>query len=365
VADRIDLYLIEMELVSAFEISSGVTKRRQAVIVRVEKDGHVGWGEAPADSKPIYSYETAETAFYVIREFLAEHALQAEGPEDFLRRVSFVRGHQIAKAGVEMALWDLEAKRKGLPLWKMLGGVREEIESGVSVGIQHTIRDLLKVVDSYLERGYRRVKLKIKPGWDVNVVKAVREAHPDLLLQVDANAAYRLNDWHHLKKLDAYDLLMLEQPLDYDDLVDHAELAKMLKTPICLDESIKKPEDAYRAFRLGSCSIINIKPARVGGLTNTRKIHDFCDSVGMPVWIGGMLETGIGRGHQVAAATLPNVRFPNDISASDRYYEEDIVDPPWTLTSRGTIRAPEKPGIGVEVLEEKLRKHVIKEVSVN
>ncbi len=363
-AEGIDLYLVEMELVSAFEISSGVTKRRQAVIVRVEKDGHVGWGEAPADSKPIYSYETAETAFYVIKEFLAEHALQATGPEDFLRRVSFVRGHQIAKAGVEMALWDLEAKKKGLPLWKMLGGVREEIESGVSVGIQHTIRDLLRVVGSYLERGYKRVKLKIKPGWDVNVVKAVREAYPDLLLQVDANAAYRLNDWYHLKKLDTYDLLMLEQPLDYEDLVDHAELAKMLRTPICLDESIKKPEDAYRAFRLGSCSIINIKPARVGGLVNAKKIHDFCDSVGIPVWIGGMLETGIGRGHQVAAATLPNVRFPNDISASDRYYEEDIVEPPWKLTARGTLRAPDRPGIGVEVLEERLERFTLKSVHI-
>ncbi len=362
--ERLDAYLIEMELVSAFEISSGVTKRRQAVIVRVEDGGEVGWGEAPADSKPIYSYETAETAFYVIREFLAEQALQSEGPEDFLSRVGFVRGHQIAKAGVEMALWDLKAKKEGKPLWRMLGGVRDEIESGVSVGIQHTVRDLLKVVESYLERGYRRVKLKIKPGWDVNVVKAVREAHPDLPLQVDANAAYRLNDWYHLRKLDPYDLLMLEQPLDHDDLVDHSELARLLRTPICLDESIKKPGDAYKAFRLRSCSIINIKPARVGGLVNTRRIHDFCDSVGMPVWIGGMLETGIGRGHQVAAATLPNVRFPNDISASDRYYEEDVVEPPWELTPRGTIRAPERPGIGVEVVEERLRRYTLREFSL-
>ncbi len=363
-AKKLKAYLIQMDLVSPFEISTGVTKRRQAVIVRVEENGVVGWGEAPADSKPIYSYETAEIAFYIIREFLAEHAASSEGPEDFLEKVRFVRGHQMAKAGVEMALWDLEAKKKGMPLWKLLGGTREEIDSGVSVGIQPTLEELLKVVDSYLEKGYKRIKLKIKPGWDYKVVKAVREEHPDIMLQVDANAAYRLNDWYHLRKLDELDLLMLEQPLDHDDLVDHSILAKMIRTPICLDESIKKPEDAYRAYRLGSCSIINIKPARVGGLINTKKIHDFCDSVGMPVWIGGLLETGIGRGHQVAAATLPNVRFPNDISASDRYYEEDIVEPPWSLTSRSTIVAPRKPGIGVEVVEDRLEKHTLKEFSL-
>lgn len=361
---KLDIYLIEMELISPFEISSGVTKRRQGVIVRIEEDGQVGWGEAPADSKPIYSYETAETIFYVIKEFLAEHALVAESPEDFLERVNFVRGHQIAKAGVEMALWDLKAKQSRVPLWRALGGVREEIDSGVSVGIQHTVGDLLKVVDSYLEKGYGRIKLKIKPGWDVNVVGAVREAYPDLLLQVDANAAYRLNDWPILRKLDRYDLLMVEQPLDFDDLVDHSQLARLMRTPICLDESIKKVEDAYRAFRLGSCSIINIKPARVGGLTNAKRIHDFCDSVGMPVWIGGMLETGIGRGHQVAAATLPNVRFPNDISASDRYYEEDVVEPPWELTERSTLKVPNRPGIGVEVIEERLERYTLKKVSL-
>ncbi len=361
---RLKAYLIQMDLVSPFEISTGVTKRRQAVIVRVEEDGLVGWGEAPADSKPIYSYETAEIAFYIIKEFLAEHAISSEGPEDFLERVRFIRGHQMAKAGIEMALWDLEAKKRGIPLWKLLGGTRDEIDSGVSVGIQPTLEDLLRVVDSYLEKGYERIKLKIKPRWDYKVVKAVRDEYPDIMLQVDANAAYRLSDWYHLRKLDRFDLLMLEQPLDHEDLVDHSILAKMIKTPICLDESIKKPEDAYRAYRLGSCSIINIKPARVGGLINTKKIHDFCYSVGMPVWIGGLLETGIGRGHQVAAATLPNVKFPNDISASDRYYEEDIVEPPWSITSRSTIVAPRKPGIGVEVLEERLKKHVLKEFSL-
>ena len=361
---EIKVYLIQMDLVSPFEISTGVIERRQTVIVRVGEDGVVGWGEAPADSKPIYSYETAEISFYIIKEFLAEHAISSEGPEDFLERVRFVRGHQMAKAGVEMALWDLEAKKKGIPLWKLLGGTKEEIDSGVSVGIQSTLENLLKVVDSYLKKGYKRIKLKIKPGWDYEIVKAVREEYPDIMLQVDANAAYRLNDWYHLRKLDEFNLLMLEQPLDYDDLVNHSILAKMIRTPICLDESIKKPEDAYKAYRLGSCSIMNIKPARVGGLINTKKIHDFCDSVGMHVWIGGLLETGIGRGHQVAAATLPNVRFPNDISASDRYYEKDIVEPPWSLTSRSTIVAPRKPGIGVEVMEDRLEKHALREFSL-
>ncbi|RDD53030.1 MAG: o-succinylbenzoate synthase, partial [Candidatus Korarchaeota archaeon NZ13-K] len=300
-----------------------------------------------------------------IREFLSEPLLRAKSPEEFLRSVQNVRGHQMAKAGAEMALWDLEAKKRGLPLWKLLGGVREEIESGVSVGIQRDVGELLRVVSSYLDEGYRRVKLKIKPGWDLEVLKAVRRDYPDLPLQVDANAAYRLQDWPILRRLDEFNLLMLEQPLDFDDLLDHSLLARMMRTPICLDESIKKPEDAYKAYRLGSCSVINVKPARVGGLTNARLIHDFCEEVGMPIWIGGMLETGIGRGHLVAAATLPNVRFPNDISASRRYYEEDIVEPPWELTPRGTIRAPSSAGIGVEVLEERLRKCSIRHFSTD
>ncbi|MDW8035553.1 MAG: o-succinylbenzoate synthase [Candidatus Korarchaeum sp.] len=362
---KLDLFLVEMKLVSAFEISSGVTERRQGVIVRLEEDGLVGWGEAPADSQPFYSYETSETAFYIIKEFLSKPSIEAESPEDFLRRVQNVRGHQMAKAGVEMALWDLEAKKRGIPLWKLLGGVKEEVESGVSVGIQKSSSELLKVVANYLDEGYRRVKLKIKPGWDLEVLNVVRREYPNLPLQVDANAAYRLQDWPTLRKLDRYDLLMVEQPLDFDDLLDHSILARMMRTPICLDESIKKPEDAYKAYRLGSCSVINVKPARVGGLCNTKLIHDFCSSVGMPIWIGGMLETGVGRGHLVAAATLPNVKFPNDISASRRYYEEDLVDPPWELTSRGTIRAPSSLGIGVEVLEERLRKYSLKHSSVS
>ena len=361
---RVDIYLVEMKLVSAFEISSGVTERRQGVIVRVEDGGVEGWGEAPADSKPFYSYETSETAFYVLREFLAQPLLEAEGPEDFMKRVEKVRGHQMAKAGAEMALWDLEAKKRKQPLWKLLGGVRDEIESGVSIGIQKDVSELLKIISHYLDEGYKRVKLKIKPGWDHNVLSAVRKEYPDIMLQVDANAAYKLQDWPSLKKLDEFDLLMIEQPLDYDDLLDHSILAKMMRTPICLDESIKKPEDAHKAYRLGSCSVINVKPARVGGLLNAKLIHDFCESVGMPIWIGGMLETGIGRAHLVAAATLPNVKFPNDISASRRYYEEDVVEPPWELTTRGTIRVPDSAGIGVDVLEERLKKHTLKSHSL-
>ncbi|MCS7102880.1 MAG: o-succinylbenzoate synthase, partial [Candidatus Korarchaeum sp.] len=260
---KLDLFLVEMKLVSAFEISSGVTERRQGVIVRLEEDGLVGWGEAPADSQPFYSYETSETAFYIIKEFLSKPSIEAESPEDFLRRVQNVRGHQMAKAGVEMALWDLEAKKRGIPLWKLLGGVKEEVESGVSVGIQKSSSELLKVVANYLDEGYRRVKLKIKPGWDLEVLNVVRREYPNLPLQVDANAAYRLQDWPTLRKLDRYDLLMVEQPLDFDDLLDHSILARMMRTPICLDESIKKPEDAYKAYRLGSCSVINVKPARV------------------------------------------------------------------------------------------------------
>ncbi len=362
---RIDLFLVETELKVRFETSFGAAKRRQAVIVRVEDaGGEVGWGESPADEGPWYSYETAETAFYIISRFLSKYAFQSESPKDFMRRSSRVRGHSMAKAGLEMALWDLESKLEGKPLWKHIGGVRDKIESGVSIGIASSIEELLKWVDGYLEKGYRRIKLKIKPGWDLDVVKAVRKEFGDVPLQVDANAAYKLEDWPHLKGLDKYDLLMLEQPLHYDDLIMHSMLARLIRTPICLDESIKDPRDVYSGYSIGSFHIVNVKPARVGGLANTIEINDFTQKVGVPIWIGGMLETGVGRGHLVAAATLSNVKFPNDVSASDRYYEEDVVEPPWELNSDGTISVPNKPGIGVEVLEDRIEAHSIKKATL-
>ncbi len=362
---RIDLYLVETELKVRFETSFGGAKKRQAVLVRVEeRGGEVGWGEAPADQGPWYSYETSETAFYIISQFLSEYAFQVEDPKEFMKKAERVRGHSMAKAGLEMALWDLAAKLEGKPLWKYIGGVRDKIESGVSVGIARDVDELIAWVEGYLEKGYRRVKLKIKPGWDYEIVKRVRKEFGDIPLQVDANAAYRLEDWPHLRKLDEFDLLMLEQPLHYNDLVMHSKLASLIKTPICLDESIKEPRDVYAGYAIGSFHVVNVKPARVGGLTNTIEINEFTQKVGVPIWIGGMLETGVGRGHLVAAATLSNVKFPNDVSASDRYYEEDLVEPPWILNPDGTISAPNRPGIGVEVLEERVERHTLKRTTL-
>lgn len=366
---KLRLYHVVTRLRRPFETSFGRTLDRHAILVEVEDaSGETGWGEVVADSGPWYSYETVETAWHVIRDFISKDLVGAEldSPTDFgkLRLVSSIRGHNMAKAGVECALWDLQARLAGRPLYELLGGVRDRIESGVSIGIQGSLEELVKVVGRYVEQGYKRVKIKIKPGWDVNAVRAVRGEYPDLPLQVDANAAYTLDQVQVFKLLDGYNLLMVEQPLGPDDFVDHAELAKLIRTPICLDESVKSLHDAYQAYKLGSCKIINIKPGRVGGLMACKLIHDFCAEKGLGVWIGGMLETGVGRGHLVAAATLPNVKYPNDISASDRYYEEDLVEPSWTLNSDGTISVPKRPGIGVEVVDERLRRVTARTLSI-
>jgi len=358
---KVTLHHVVMRLKSPFETSFGKTVNRHCVIFGVEDaSGEVGWGESPVDEGPWYSYETVETTLYVAREFLIPTLLKKRvlsHPSEFLDIVSNVRGYRMAKAGIEMALWDLKAKLEGKPLYKVLGGTRNYIVSGISIGIIGDEGALLKAVSKFLEEGYRRIKIKIKPGWDVHPVKLIREEFGDVPLHVDANAAYTLNDLRVFKELDEFNLLMIEQPLNYDDLSDHAELQSQLKTPICLDESIKGIYDVKAALRLGSCGVINIKPARVGGLTEAKLIHDYTMSKGVPVWIGGMLETGIGRGHLVAAATLPNIKYPNDIAQSSRYWEEDVVEPPWVLNRDGTISAPEKPGIGVEVLTEKLNKY--------
>ena len=355
----VELVEVWVRLKSEFETSFGKTVERPAILVRVEeRGGEEGWAEVVADSGPWYSYETNETAWHVIRDFIVPSLKGDVSPRGFGALVSRIRGHNMAKAGVEMALWDLEARLNSRPLWRHLGGVRRDILSGVSVGIQPSVEQLVRVVSGYLEQGYGRIKIKIKPGYDVEPVRALRRAFGDgLRLQVDANGAYTLSDIEVFRELDKYDLLMIEQPLGWRDLVDHAELARHLRTPICLDESIQDADDARKAYQLGSAAILNVKPARVGGLSETLRIHDFWYSVaGRGMWIGGMLETGVGRGHLVAAATLPGVKYHNDISASDRYYEEDIVEPPWTLNKDGTITAPERPGIGVEVLTDKIYK---------
>ncbi|HDI75118.1 MAG TPA: o-succinylbenzoate synthase [Thermoprotei archaeon] len=350
--ESIELYHIRMKLAHPFETSFGRQVYRSCILVKVEDESGVeGWAECVAGRGPWYSYETVETAWHIIRDFIAPLVFKEKqvNPLTVNRVLSKIRGHNMAKASVEMAIWDAEAKIRKQPLSVILGGEKEKIESGVSIGIQKDIDYLLKRISMFLDQGYRRIKLKIKPGWDVEVVKRVRKEYPDIRIQVDANAAYTLRDLRVLLELDKLDLLMIEQPLGYDDLIYHSKLQSMLKTPLCLDESIKSPEDAVKANLLGSCRIINIKPGRVGGHRASLMIHDYCTLAGLGVWIGGMLETGIGRGHLVALASLPGINYPNDISASDRYYEEDIVEPPWTLNPDGTISVPNKPGIGIKV----------------
>ena len=365
IIEEIQLRLINMELISLFETSFGREKKRKIIIVKMVSDDLEGYGECVAMEGPWYSYETVETAWSILQKYMIPLVLgkDVKDPSDLLKLLSKVRGHNMARASLEEAFWDLYAKSLGEPLSRVLGGVKNKIPSGVSIGIQKNIQQLLKTIDTYLSEGYQRVKLKIKPSWDIEVIKEVRKHYPDIPLMVDANAAYTISDAHHLKKLDEFNLLMIEQPLGYDDLVDHAKLQSMLKTPICLDESIKTINDARAALKLRSCKIINIKVGRVGGLFYAKKIHDLCQANGVPVWCGGMLETGIGRAINVAIASLPNFKLPNDISASKRYYHEDIVDPPFELNSDGTINVPKNPGIGVKILEERIEKKTVKEAT--
>jgi len=355
--DRVRLLHVEMPLVHPFETSFGRTTTRGTVLVEVVAGGLSGWGELTAHEAPTFSYETIETARHVLSEFLIPALLGGsfEHPADFVRAVRFVRGHPMAKAALEGALCDLAARASGVSLSRFLGGVRDRVEVGVSLGIEPTIDALLARIDRFGALGYRRIKLKIKPGWDHEVLEAVRKRHPALPLTVDANAAYTALDFDRLQALDAYDLVYVEQPLPYDDFVDHARLQKKMKTDLCLDESITGPSACRAALALKSGRVVNIKLGRVGGHAEARKVHDLCQGAGVPVWCGGMLETGIGRAHNVALATLPNFLLPGDISASDRYYAPDLIDPPFRLADDGTLAVPEGPGIGVHIDAERLR----------
>jgi len=349
--EQIELRYVQLPLRHHFETSFGRSFRRDTIVVRVWADGVEGWGESPVEDGPWYSSETVETAWHVQRDFLIPMLLSQgiETAAGVFDRLALVRGHQMAKTGLEEALWDVEARQKGLPVAQLLGGTRQRIESGVSIGIEDTLEELLERVEGFLAQGYRRVKIKIKPGWDVEVVRAVRRAFPEVPLMVDANGAYRLADAEHLARLDEFDLTMIEQPLAHDDLYEHSLLQRQLRTPICLDESIYTPAQARAALELGSCRIINIKPGRVGGLAQARRIHDLCLERGVPVWCGGLLEVGIGRAHNVAIASLPGYTLPGDVSASDRYFERDVIAPPFALNPDGTITVPTGLGLGVEV----------------
>ena len=360
--DGIEIHHVSMPLVSQFKTSKHVERDRECLLIHVEGEGQEGWGECVAQRVPWYSYESIGTAWHVLEDFLVPAILgkKLEAPSEFPNHVEGIKGHPMAKASLEMALWDLAGQIEGEPLAEMLGGERAQVEVGVSIGIQEDVGTLLHVVRDHLNEGYPRVKLKIKPGMDLEYVQAVREAYPDLLLQVDANAAYDTNQSKVFEKMDRYGLALIEQPFREDDLLAHAELQARLSTPVCLDESIDSVAMARQALDLDACRIVNIKSGRVGGLTEAVKIHDLCSAHNIPVWCGGMLETGVGRASNLALASLTGFTLPGDISATDRYYELDVANPRFTLNSDGTIDVPTAPGLGVDVDQTALKHFSIK-----
>jgi len=349
--EGVEIRLIRLPLNEPFETSFGKIDSRLIFLVCLHAEGLRGWGEVVASEEPRYSYETVGTAFHVIKDFFGP-ALLAEpikGLDDLAKRLSSFRGHNMAKAGLELAYMDLLSQVRQQSLSDLIGGTFKRVAVGVSLGIQPTVSQLLERVERYLSLGYQRIKLKIKPGWDLDVVAQVRRAHPKILLSVDANSAYTFEDREHLKKLDDFDLLMIEQPLQNDDLVDHAKLQQLMNTAICLDESIVGQRQAKAALELKSCRIINIKIGRVGGYSEALGIHDSCYSSDIPVWCGGMLESGIGRAHNIALASLKGFTLPGDISASSRYFARDIIQPAVTVAPDGTVTVPDTVGLGFEV----------------
>jgi O-succinylbenzoate synthase len=359
----IELREINLPLVHFFETSFGRTTNRRIILVRVTApNGADGWGECTAGEGPFYSDEWVETAWPTLKHFLAPMVTgrEIESATGVHGLMQSVRGHRMAKAAIETACWDLESRSAGEPLWRHLGGVNEEIACGVSIGIQDSPEILLEKIGKELADGYQRIKIKIKPGWDRDIVRRVREQFPDILLTCDANSAYTLADLDLFKSLDQFNLMMIEQPLSHDDMFDHAQLQKGIKTPICLDETIKTAEDAEHAIGLGACRIINLKLGRVGGHLQAKRVEAIARAQGVPVWCGGMLESGIGRAHNIAMATLPGFTLPGDVSASARYWREDIIDPPVAVSPAGTIKAPDRPGIGFEVNLERIDKVTVR-----
>jgi len=355
--ERLQLRLLRLPLVHFFETSFERVYNRTFIVVIVTADGEDGVGECVADQTPYYSSETAATAWHVIKDFIAPAILGRtfERASEIFPALRAIRGHNMAKAAVEMAIWDAEARQLGVPLSRLLGGTRLRIESGVSVGIQDSYEQLADKIADELAAGYRRIKIKIKPGWDVDAVRVVRERFGAVPLMVDANAAYSLQDADHLAALDRFDLMMIEQPLDYDDVHDHATLQRALRTAICLDESIHTPKIAREAIESSACRVINIKPGRLGGHRESIRVHDIAAAHGVPVWHGGMLESGIGRAHNIHLASLPNFTLPGDIAASRRYYAPDLIDPPIEVRPDGTIPVPDGPGIGVHIDWDRVR----------
>lgn len=364
----IELTEINLPLVHFFETSFGRTYERRIILVRVEDaDGAEGWGEVTCGESPGYSDEWTDSAWETAEKILAPMVVGKEvgSAADVWDLMKWVRGHRMAKAGIETACWDLEAKKLGVPLWRHLGGVNQTIECGVSIGIQDNVAQLLEKIRVEVEAGYKRIKIKISPSWDYDVIKAVRAEFGDILLMGDANSAYTLADIDLLKSLDEFNLMMLEQPLPHDDIIDHAKLQAQIATPICLDEPIKSPEDARKAIELKSGKIINLKNGRVGGHTQSKQIEQICREAGMPVWCGGMLESGIGRAHNIAMSTLPNFILPGDVSASKRYWARDIVSPAVEVSPRGTIGVPGGPGFGFDIDHAFLKQVTVREETLS
>ena len=365
--EKIILRHIRMPLVHFFETSFGRTTEREIVLVEVLSDGVSGWGEVTAGEGPFYNEEWAGSAWLVLRDFAGPRVLgkpfadaDAAGP-----LTGQIRGHRMARGGLEAAIWDLEARVNGQPLWKQIGGgARREIPCGVSIGIQESVPQLLEKIERELAAGYQRIKMKIKPGWDVDVIRQVRERFPSIKLMADANSAYTLRDSAHLKKLDDFYLMMIEQPLAHDDIIDHAELQSKLHTPICLDECIRSVHHAEQAIRMHACGIINIKLGRVGGFREAKKVHDVAQAANIPVWCGGMLEGGIGRAHNIALSTLPNFTLPGDVSASKRYWKRDIICPPVETTTRGTIEVRNEPGFGYAIDHDFIREITVRQETI-
>jgi o-succinylbenzoate synthase len=364
--EAITLRELEMPLVHFFETSFGRTYTRRILLVSVQGDGITGWGECVAGENPFYSSEWLDTAWPTIKHFLAPAVLgrSLDTARESVPLMAQVRGHRMAKASVENALWDAEAIEKQQPLWKLLGGTQTAIPCGVSIGIQDSIEQLLDKVQTELAAGYRRIKVKVKPGWDVNVLERIRSRWPEITLSCDANSAYTLDQVEHLRSFDQFNLLMVEQPLWNDDIYNHSRLQKQLRTAICLDESIHHARDAAQAVEIGACRIVNVKVGRVGGFTEAKKVHDVCAAHNIPVWCGGMLESGIGRAHNIALSTLGNFRLPGDVSASKRYWKEDIIDPEVEVTPQGTIVIRNQPGTGYRVREDLIEKLTVRKETI-
>lgn len=361
--EAITLREIQMPLVHFFETSFGRTTQRRILLITLHTNGPEGWGECVAGEDPFYSEESIDTAWYAIERYLAPALLgkNVERGADVPALLGRVRGHRMAKGAVENALWDAEAQEKQLPLWRLLGGTQKEIACGVSIGIQDSVEQLLEKIETELNAGYRRIKVKCKPGWDVEVFEKIRARWPQIVLSCDANSAYTLEQVDHLKQFDRFNLLMIEQPLWHDDFYFHAQLQKQLKTAICLDEAIHGRRDAQAAIDLGACRIINIKVGRVGGISEAVAVHDVAKKSDIPVWCGGMLESGIGRSHNIALSTLPDFTLPGDVSASKRYWKEDIIDPAVEVSAQGFIQVPDAPGRGFKIKTDLIEKLTVRQ----